>query len=100
MLMLAEPVAASQALEMGLVSAVVPAADLSSVVDALATKLAAGPTTAYAAIKETVGFGSSHSLTESLAKEAEAQARCGATTDHANAVAAFLNKQTASFTGR
>ena len=43
MLMLADPVTASQALEMGLVTAVVPAADLDSVVDALANKLAAGP---------------------------------------------------------
>jgi 2-(1,2-epoxy-1,2-dihydrophenyl)acetyl-CoA isomerase len=100
MLMLAEPVAASQALEMGLVSAVVPAADLTSVVGALAIKLAAGPTVAYAAIKETIGFAASHSLIESLAHEAEAQARCGVTADHAKAVAAFLAKQTASFTGR
>jgi 2-(1,2-epoxy-1,2-dihydrophenyl)acetyl-CoA isomerase len=99
MLMLAEPVAAAQALEMGLVSAVVPAADLQSVAGALATKLAAGPTSAYAAIKDTVGFAASHSLSASLAREAEAQARCGATADHANAVEAFIAKQPASFTG-
>jgi 2-(1,2-epoxy-1,2-dihydrophenyl)acetyl-CoA isomerase len=100
MLLLAEPVAASQALEMGLVSAVVPAIDLASVVGALANKLAAGPTLAYAAIKDTMVFSASHSLTESLAHEAQAQARCGGTTDHANAVNAFLAKETASFTGR
>jgi 2-(1,2-epoxy-1,2-dihydrophenyl)acetyl-CoA isomerase len=100
MMMLAEPVTASQALEMGMVSVVVPAADLGSVVGALATKLAAGPTTAYAAIKETVTFAAHHSLHDSLAKEAEAQARCGGTADHANAVEAFLNKQPAFFTGR
>jgi 2-(1,2-epoxy-1,2-dihydrophenyl)acetyl-CoA isomerase len=100
MLMLAEPVAAQQALEMGLVSAVVPADDLGSVVDALATKLAAGPTVAYAAIKDTVAFASSHSLAESLEREAEAQAKCGATLDHASAVHAFLNKQPAAFVGR
>jgi 2-(1,2-epoxy-1,2-dihydrophenyl)acetyl-CoA isomerase len=100
MLMLAEPIAASQALEMGLVSAVVPGGDLGSVVRELATKLAAGPTRGYAAIKESVQFAASHSLGESLAKEAETQARCGATADHANAVAAFVAKQTPSFTGR
>jgi 2-(1,2-epoxy-1,2-dihydrophenyl)acetyl-CoA isomerase len=71
-----------------------------SIVDALARKLAGGPTTAYAAIKETTAYAASHSLTESLAREAEAQARCGATTDHANAVAAFLAKEPASFIGR
>jgi 2-(1,2-epoxy-1,2-dihydrophenyl)acetyl-CoA isomerase len=100
MMMLAEPVAAPQALEMGLVSAVVPQADLASVVDAIARKLADGPTTAYAAIKATMAYAASHSLTESLAREAEAQARCGGTVDHANAVAAFLAKEPAAFIGR
>ncbi len=100
MLMLADPVAASQALEMGLVSAVVPAADLESVVDALATKLASGPTVAYAAIKNTLGFAASHSLTESLSHEAAIQAHCGASLDHRRAVEAFLAKETASFVGR
>jgi 2-(1,2-epoxy-1,2-dihydrophenyl)acetyl-CoA isomerase len=100
MLMLADPVRASQALEMGLVTAVVPAADLDSVVDALANKLAAGPTLAYAAIKDTVSFAASHNLTDSLDREAEAQARCGASIDHGRAVEAFLAKETASFIGR
>jgi 2-(1,2-epoxy-1,2-dihydrophenyl)acetyl-CoA isomerase len=100
MFMLADPVTASHALEMGLVSAVVPAADLDSVVDALAYKLAGGPTLAYAAIKDTLGFAASHSLSDSLAREAEAQARCGASIDHSRAVDAFLAKETASFIGR
>jgi 2-(1,2-epoxy-1,2-dihydrophenyl)acetyl-CoA isomerase len=100
MLMLADPVAASQALEMGLASAVVPGADLDSVVDALANKLADGPTLAYAAIKDTLGFSAAHPLSESLAREAEAQARCGASVDHIRAVDAFLAKETASFIGR
>jgi 2-(1,2-epoxy-1,2-dihydrophenyl)acetyl-CoA isomerase len=34
-----------------------------------------------------------------LAKEAEVQARCGATEDHRNAVTAFLDKRPARFTG-
>ena len=96
----AEPVAAAQALEMGLVSAVVPAADLRSVVEALASKLANGPTVAYAAIKETTNFAASHSLADSLAHEADAQARCGSTVDHARAVEAFLAKEPAAFIGR
>jgi 2-(1,2-epoxy-1,2-dihydrophenyl)acetyl-CoA isomerase len=100
MLMLADPVAASQALEMGLVSAVVPGADLDSVVDALANKLADGPTLAYAAIKDTLCYSAAHPLSESLAREAEAQARCGGSVDHIRAVDAFLAKETASFIGR
>jgi 2-(1,2-epoxy-1,2-dihydrophenyl)acetyl-CoA isomerase len=99
MLMLAEPVAATQALEMGLVSVVVPTEELAEVAAGLAAKLAAGPTVAYAAIKETVRYAGSHSLTDSLAKEAETQARCGNTADHRAAVTAFLAKQPATFTG-
>jgi 2-(1,2-epoxy-1,2-dihydrophenyl)acetyl-CoA isomerase len=100
MMMLAEPVAASQALEMGIVSAVVPATDLPSVVDALAAKLAAGPTVAYAAIKSTLAFAAANDLTTALAREAEAQSVCGKTEDHRNAVEAFLAKTPASFLGR
>jgi 2-(1,2-epoxy-1,2-dihydrophenyl)acetyl-CoA isomerase len=100
MLMLAEPVAAAQALEMGLVSMVVPTEDLVAIAGELAAKLAAGPTVAYAAIKETLAYSASHSLVESLAKEAEMQARCGHTTDHRNAVEAFLAKQPATFMGQ
>lgn len=99
MLMLAEPVAAAQALELGLVSIVVPAADLIATATGLAAKLAAGPTAAYAAIKETVAFGASHSLSDALAQEAKAQARCGQTEDHRNAVTAFIEKRPATFTG-
>lgn len=100
MLMLAEPVAAPQALELGLVSMVVPADDLLTTATGIAARLATGPTTAYAAIKETLAYGASHSLSESLEKEAEAQARCGQTEDHRNAVTAFIDKRPATFTGR
>jgi 2-(1,2-epoxy-1,2-dihydrophenyl)acetyl-CoA isomerase len=100
MLLLAEPVTAQQALEMGMVNIVVPSADLLATAAELAARLAAGPTVAYAAIKETIAFSASHDLADSLAREAEMQARCGATEDHRNAVEAFLAKQQAVFTGR
>ncbi|HVV74976.1 MAG TPA: enoyl-CoA hydratase-related protein [Mycobacteriales bacterium] len=100
MLMLAEPVAAAQALEMGLVSMVVPAPDLMTVAAELAGRLAAGPTAAYHAIKQTLAYAAAHSLEESLANEARAQARCGQTDDHRAAVTAFLEKRSASFSGR
>jgi 2-(1,2-epoxy-1,2-dihydrophenyl)acetyl-CoA isomerase len=99
MLMLAEPVTAAQALEMGLVNLVVPSAGLASAAAELAARLAAGPTAAYAAVKQTLRYAADHDLTASLAREAEAQARCGATADHAAAVSAFLDKRQVSFTG-
>ena len=99
MLMLAEPVSATQALEMGLVSAVVPAADLPAAAHELAARLAAGPTLAYAGIKEALASAATSDLAGALEKEAQVQARCGATEDHRNAVQAFLAKQAPTFTG-
>jgi 2-(1,2-epoxy-1,2-dihydrophenyl)acetyl-CoA isomerase len=66
----------------------------------LATRLAAGPTAAYAAIRESLAFAATATLSEALAKEAELQAAMGATADHRNATAAFVAKQKPTFTGR
>lgn len=67
---------------------------------ALAARLAAGPTVAYAQIKRELAAGSSGTLDEALAVEAEAQSTCGATADHHAATAAFVAKQTPTFQGR
>jgi 2-(1,2-epoxy-1,2-dihydrophenyl)acetyl-CoA isomerase len=99
MLMLAEPVSAAQALEMGLVNAVVPGADLPATAHELAARLAAGPTLAYAGIKQALRAAATSDLASALAAEADVQARCGATDDHRNAVAAFIAKQAPAFTG-
>jgi 2-(1,2-epoxy-1,2-dihydrophenyl)acetyl-CoA isomerase len=100
MMMLAEPVSAADALQMGLVNAVVPGADLPTAAAELAGKLAAGPTLAYAEIKRTLAAASTSDLATALANEAEAQARCGRTEDHRNATEAFLAKQPLTFSGR
>src|SRR5207248_7151829 len=73
MLMLAEPVSAAQALEMGLVNAVVPVADLPAAAHELAARLAAGPTLAYAGIKEALAAAASSDLATALEKEAQIQ---------------------------
>jgi 2-(1,2-epoxy-1,2-dihydrophenyl)acetyl-CoA isomerase len=100
MLMLAEPVAAQHALEMGLVNAVVAAEDLAGAAKELAVKLAAGPTMAYAGIKRAMNGAASSSLADALDVEAQVQAECGRTDDHRNATEAFLAKQPVTFTGR
>lgn len=100
MLMLAEPVSAQQALEMGLVNAVVPAADLGAAAAELAGKLAKGPTAAYAGIKRALATAASVDLATALETEAGVQAGCGRTADHKNATEAFLAKQQPEFTGR
>jgi 2-(1,2-epoxy-1,2-dihydrophenyl)acetyl-CoA isomerase len=98
--LLAEPIKADAALEMGLVNAVLEPDHLMPAAQELAVKLAAGPTLAYAAIRESLAFAASATLPEALAKEAELQNALGATEDHRNATAAFLAKQKPVFVGR
>jgi 2-(1,2-epoxy-1,2-dihydrophenyl)acetyl-CoA isomerase len=100
MLMLAEPVTAQQALDMGLVNGIVAAEDLPAAAAELAAKLAAGPTVAYAGIKQALGVAATSDLATALEAEAQVQARCGRTDDHRNATEAFLAKQQVTFTGR
>jgi 2-(1,2-epoxy-1,2-dihydrophenyl)acetyl-CoA isomerase len=97
--LLAEPVTADAALEMGLVNAVVEPDRVLAAAQELAARLAAGPTAAYAAIKASLAFAASSSLAASLAKEAELQTAMGATEDHRNATAAFVAKQKPVFLG-
>lgn len=98
--LLADPVPAEQALQMGLVNAVVADDRVLVAAQELATRLAAGPTAAYAAIKESLTYAATATFDESLEKEAEMQARTGATEDHRAATAAFLAKERPRFTGR
>jgi 2-(1,2-epoxy-1,2-dihydrophenyl)acetyl-CoA isomerase len=100
LLMLAEPIDADRALRLGLVTSVVPDEELPGAAAALAERLAAGPTLAYAAIKESLLYASGHGLHESLAKEAELQQRLALTHDHQAATRAFLSKETPVYEGR
>ncbi|MDT7550277.1 MAG: 2-(1,2-epoxy,2-dihydrophenyl)acetyl-CoA isomerase [Actinomycetota bacterium] len=99
LLMLAEPFTAEQALEMGILNLCVAPEQVLVVASELAARLAAGPTAAYAAIKESLLYGADASLLETLAKEDELQTRAGATEDHAAAVSSFLAKTPPVFTG-
>jgi 2-(1,2-epoxy-1,2-dihydrophenyl)acetyl-CoA isomerase len=100
LLMLAEPVPASRALELGLVNQVVEDADLAATAGGFAARLAAGPTAAYAGIKEQLGYAAGHGLAEALEKEAEVQTTLGRTADHQAATLAFTRKQEPRFLGR
>jgi 2-(1,2-epoxy-1,2-dihydrophenyl)acetyl-CoA isomerase len=100
LLMLAEPIRAPLALELGLVSQVVEDEDLPVAAGALAARLAAGPTAAYAGIKEQLNYAAGHGLAEALEKEAEVQGALGRTADHQAATLAFTRKQEPRFLGR
>lgn len=100
MALLAEPIRVEAALEMGLVNAVVEPDRVLPAAQELAARLAAGPTAAYAAIKESIAYAASSTLAASLAKEAELQAAMGFTEDHRSSTAAFVAKQKPVFLGR
>jgi len=100
LLMLAEPFTTEQALEMGLLTAVVPPEQVLPAASELAARLAAGPTVAYAALKQSLRVAASSTLDEALEEEDVQQARAGATQDHRAAVRSFLTKQAPVFAGR
>jgi 2-(1,2-epoxy-1,2-dihydrophenyl)acetyl-CoA isomerase len=100
MMMLAQPVGAEEALRIGMVNQVVPDEELRPTAHALAAKLASGPTTAYAKIKEALAAAADGTLEDALEAERRTQADCGATEDHREAVDAFVNKRAPKFIGR
>ncbi|EST39127.1 hypothetical protein N566_03735 [Streptomycetaceae bacterium MP113-05] len=100
LLLFPRSVKAPEALELGLANRVVPAGELPEEAVAVARQLAAGPTAAYAAIKESLAYGATHSLAQTLEKEAELQIRSGGTEDHTIAVEAFVNKEAPRYVGR
>ena len=92
-------IAAPEAEAMGLVTRVVEDADLAAETAALATELAAGPTTAIGLTKQLIGRSLESSLDEQLAEEARLQAIAAAGDDFGEGVAAFLEKRPPRFTG-
>jgi 2-(1,2-epoxy-1,2-dihydrophenyl)acetyl-CoA isomerase len=100
LLMLAEPVTAQHALDIGLVNAVVPDDRVLVAAHELAARLANGPTLAYAAIKQSLLHAASSSLADALEREAVLHIQMGATADHRDATAAFVAKQKPVFHGR
>jgi 2-(1,2-epoxy-1,2-dihydrophenyl)acetyl-CoA isomerase len=100
LLLLAEAFTAEQALEMGMLNAVVAPEQVLTVAQELATRLAAGPTAAYALVKRSLAAASDSSFVEALATEDELQTLAGRTADHTAAVRAFLAKEKPVFTGR
>lgn len=97
--MLAEPIDGRRAAEWGLVHRTVPAAELDACVDALAARLADGPTRAYGVIKATLDAGEGQALAAQLALEGEKIQTLAGTHDFAEGVAAFTERRPARFTG-
>ncbi|MET7769306.1 enoyl-CoA hydratase-related protein [Nocardia sp. NPDC005366] len=98
--LLAENIDAEQAHDLGLVTWVVPAAEIDAYVDDLGARLAAGPPVALAQIKALLNEGAVSTHREALAAEARAQGLNFATADAPEAFAAFAERREPSYTGR
>jgi len=93
------PISASEAQEWGLVSEVVDDDAVLETASALATRLAEGPTRAFAHMRRLLREGASNDLTGQLRAETEAVVSCGSTTDTRNAMAAFVAGRRPTFEG-
>lgn len=96
----AEVIGAEEALKLGMVNRVVPAASLTEEVQAFAKRLAAGPVVAYFYMKAHLNLALKSDLRTILDRESYGQTLTGLTEDHKEAVKAFLEKREAKFKGR
>jgi len=100
LLLMPRTVKAEEALALGLATSVVGAEDFESAVWDLASRLAQGPTVAYASIRRALAYSATNDLASSLEHEGQKMALTGATADHLAAVDAFLAKEQPTFEGR
>ena len=100
MMMLGEKIPAATALDWGMVYKVTEDAELMETAQALAAKLANGPTRAYALIRQGLRDCLDKPLTEALMTERRNQLQAGRSPDFGEGVAAFLQKRPAVFTGK
>ncbi len=98
--MLGTSVPAEEAERMGMVWQVIDDDRLMDEAKKLATKMAAGPTLSYAAIKQAMNRAGTNTLDQQLDLERDSQRALGKSADFKEGVGAFLAKRAATFTGR
>ena len=91
---------AARAAEWGLVQEIFPDAEFDAGVDALAERLASGPTLAYARAKELYNRALAQPLEAQLEEERQNISRCAGSRDFREGIRAFLDKRPARFEGR
>jgi 2-(1,2-epoxy-1,2-dihydrophenyl)acetyl-CoA isomerase len=98
--LLGETLDATQALSLGLVNRVVPAAELGAQSDAWARLLAAGPTRAFGHFRRLIRQAGQATLAEQMEAERAAFGAATRTQDFREGVSAFLSKRPPRFAGR
>jgi len=98
--LLGEPIDAQEALRLGLVTKVVPRADLDAETARVVERLAAGPTQAFARTRELLRNSWRYTLPEQLALERQSFVASARTADFREGVAAFVERRRPEFRGR
>ena len=95
-----QPIGAERAMEMGLVNRVVPIEELEKHTMETASRLASGPTWAYARTKELMDRSWNTDLATHLDEEARAISEAALTADFQEGIRAFVEKRSPKFIGR
>ena len=91
---------ADEALRLGLCNWVCAPEDLAARTQAIALRLAQGPTVAYRYMKENLNRAMAGNVEDCLDLEATHHVHCGLTEDHREAALAFVQKREPVFQGR
>ncbi len=94
-----DPLSAEDALTLGYVDQVVSSEELASVAGALASRIATNSPFSLKRIKSLVYEGLGAEVGEHMPRHTQAMAECFASDDHAEGVAAFLERREAKFSG-
>ncbi|HLF70448.1 MAG TPA: enoyl-CoA hydratase [Actinomycetota bacterium] len=97
--LLGDTIDAARAYEFGIANRVVPVDELEITVKDLASRLAAGPPIALSFMKKALNDSFAQTFDEVLSGEAHHQAAIFSTHDFSEAISAFFEKRTPSFTG-
>jgi enoyl-CoA hydratase/carnithine racemase len=100
LMFLSERIDARRAETLGLINRVVPDAELREAAFALAKTLAEGPSIALASIKDNLDHAVTSDLLDSMDQEAENLIKAARTSDHKEAVRAFIEKRKPAFSGQ
>ena len=97
MMLLAEKIPASQAMDWGLITRLAEDDAVESTAMTIAERLAAGPSQSYALIRKAAWSAADSDFSTTLATERELQRQAGLTDNFAEGVTAFLEKRPAKF---
>jgi len=100
LIMTGRPVAAPEALELGIVNQVVPLADLEKTALAMAQKFAQGPSLALGNMKALVNRAAFQGFENFLENETEYQIQCSQTEDFQEGIKAFTERRKPNFRGK